>query len=118
MNNEQVLERGTGRTTRLIKALPKNSLFLVHSQGLCRMVEQYKHEIGRSDITVVSFPRFKQVVGFMEPPAAIGIDHFAIESGCLIDLDFDERRALREINSIYVLDEMSMPTCIEASEIV
>jgi hypothetical protein len=114
MNNEEALERGTGRTTRLIKALPFGAGFIIHPPELKRMFEQWAAEQGREDICIGTLGTLKTTcVG----RSHIGIDHYVIESGGLLDLNDEERQAIRRRN-VYVLDEMNMPTCIEGMELV
>lgn len=114
MNNEQALERGTGRTTRLIKALPYGAAFIIHPPGLRGQVEAWARQQGRDDICVGTVKCIKNTcVGRTH----VGIDHFVIESGEILDLSPEDRQAIRRRN-VYVLDEMNMPTCIEGMELV
>lgn len=113
MNNEQALERGSGRTTRLIKALPSGSALIVHSEGMREYVTPFLQQQGRGDIDVGTMVGLKAIC---RGKKYVGFDHVVLEEGCLLDLTDDERRMLRT-KDIYVLDEMAMPTCIPGSEI-
>lgn len=114
MNNEEALERGTGRTTRLIKALPYGAGFIIHPPALREQVKQWAIKQGRDDICVGTVNCIKTTcVGRTH----VGIDHFVIESGELLELSDEDRQSLRRRN-VYVLDEMNMPTCIEGMELV
>jgi hypothetical protein len=114
MNNEEALERGTGRTTRLIKALPHGAGFIIHPPSLRGQVEAWAKEQGRDDICVGTLQTLKSTC---RGRSHVGIDHFVFECGGLLDLDVEERQAIRRRN-VYVLDEMNMPTCIEGFELV
>jgi hypothetical protein len=116
ITNQQALERGTGRTTRLLQALPEDAVFFVHHSDLKRMVNDYcRHVLNRPDINVTTINRMHPICRGL---SSIGIDHFVFESGALLDLDMQARESLRTVRNVYVLDEMNMPTRVPGSEIV
>lgn len=71
--------RGSGRTTRLIKAMPKGGYYVVHSAQMIPIVKRYLKQIGREgelEVVSISNPHW------MRGPSNIivGIDHFVFDS--------------------------------------
>lgn len=79
--------RGTGKTTRLIKALPDGGIYITQS-GMQSVVDQYLKQIGRNDanIKVLSVRQLDQLRG--KQPRPVAIDHFVIEDRLIADSDW------------------------------
>lgn len=113
ITNEQALERGSGRTTRLINALPQDAAYVVHSEGVRDYLENYLKQIDRSDITVVTPDNLEYA---LTGRTSAGIDHFVIESCALKDVNQNLKFKLLSISNLYMLDEMGMPICVTGSQ--
>lgn len=72
--------RGTGKTTRLVKATPSGGIYVVDSQGMKGIIENYIKEIGRDgEITVSTTDNLKlSLRGVCSP---IAIDHNCFDIG-------------------------------------
>lgn len=73
--------RGTGRTTRLIKATPQGGIYIVHSQAMVEVVNRYLRQIGREgELRVVSISEAKDTDKLRGLKAPIAIDHVVVEA--------------------------------------
>lgn len=72
--------RGTGKTTKLLKATPQGGVFIVQSQQMVPYIQRWIKESGRQndDIAVVSVTQLDQLRGFT--PRPITIDHCVTET--------------------------------------
>ena len=81
--------RGTGKTTRLVKATPTGGTYVVSTGPMTRIISNYLKEIGRDgDLTVVSVDNITQATIGRRAP--IAIDHSCFELG----LDDEIRAAI------------------------
>jgi hypothetical protein len=74
--------RGTGKTTRLIKATPRGGIYVVNNAGMVDIVNGYLKQIQRGgDLQVISTQSAKIALkGWRKP---IAIDHTVFEEGPL-----------------------------------
>jgi hypothetical protein len=80
--------RGTGKTTKLLKATPQGGVFIVQSAQMVKYVERWIKESGREldDILVIPVDNLQQLAGL--PPRPITIDHCVTET---MDLLLEEQ---------------------------
>lgn len=75
--------RGTGRTTRLVKATPPGGLYVVNSQGMCGVIKGYLDQIGRSrEVEVIAMDK-ACMLGRSQP---LAIDHLCFDEGLSDDI--------------------------------
>lgn len=75
--------RGTGKTTRLIKATPRGGIYVVPNSGMVDIVNGYLKQIQRDhDLEVMSITDKTQLRGKNKP---IAIDHTVFEEGPLTE---------------------------------
>lgn len=81
--------RGTGRTTRLVKATPSGGTYVVHSSNMVPVVKGYLSQIGRDgELDVVSLNQaFNNLRGKRVP---VAIDHCCFEEAYDIGRFYDE----------------------------
>lgn len=84
--------RGTGRTTRQIAALPKGAIFFVHTQSMKDYVRRLCQTLGRADIRIETLGELRPFrwAGYSLPGA--DIDHAAYER-----MNIDHCRAWDEL---------------------
>jgi hypothetical protein len=73
-------KRATGRTTRVLKAIPRGCMFVITHGAMKSLVEDYLERLGRSNdfINIVTLDDLPKLVG--TTTSAIGIDHTASEA--------------------------------------
>lgn len=80
--------RGTGRTTRLVKATPTGGIYIVPSPGVADIVRGYLAQIDRrGEIEVMSLKQARS--GLIGRTCPVAIDHTVFEEG------FDEDMHMR-----------------------
>jgi hypothetical protein len=112
----ELLARGSGKTTRLIKALPHGGFLLVHSTPFANIVRVYLREINRRDIKVASCTNYNELRGKVID--AIGVDHFIEDSDALKDVDIGVLCMLHRIKNVYTLDEIGIPVRMDGQDYV
>jgi len=72
--------RGTGKTTKLLKATPQGGIFVVQSTQMVPYIQRWIKESGRQndDITVISVTQLDQLRGLS--PRPITVDHCVTET--------------------------------------
>jgi hypothetical protein len=74
--------RGTGKTTRLIKATPRGGIYVVSSAKMVHIIERYLGEIKRTgDLKIISVESAHRDLKGVRAP--IAIDHTVFEEGAL-----------------------------------
>lgn len=51
--------RGSGRTTKQIKAAPKSAIYVVHNHGFKRYCMDIAKQLGRDDIKVIDLDQYE-----------------------------------------------------------
>lgn len=86
--------RGTGKTTRLLKAMPRDGLYIVQNSSVIAYFQNYMFQIGRHGwvtFTSISDREFTAGKRF----SAIGIDH------CVLDTwSVDQRQYWKKIITV------------------
>ena len=76
---ERKMERGTGKTTRLLAATPGRGVYIVQNSAMKYYVEQWIRDNGRANeqIKVVPVENLQSLKGYRGP---ISVDHTVLES--------------------------------------
>jgi ribosomal protein S24E len=77
--------RGTGRTTKAIKNLPENGVYIVHHQNAVRYCEDIVRSLGKN-IEVISISKIHTLRG--RELTGYYVDHFVSESRLLSSEDY------------------------------
>lgn len=95
--------RGTGKTTKLLKATPQGGIFVVQNVAVKRYIDQWIHNNQRQndDIQVLSVEHLDAIVGQTHRPMAI--DHCVADSIGLLDSYEAEKLLLAMAFAPYLL---------------
>lgn len=95
--------RGTGKTTRLLKATPNGGLFVVQNTAMMKYIGDWIEATGRGDdaIVVIAADNLAARRGFA--PLPMTIDHCVLDSMALYSQEEQEEFAIQTSMAPYVV---------------
>jgi hypothetical protein len=95
--------RGTGKTTKLLKATPQGGIFVVQNKWMTQYLQQWIKMNGREndEIQVISVEDLDQLRGMRPRPMAI--DHCVVETFSMLSPEQAEEFAIATYVAPYIL---------------